>query len=141
MIGKLCKYMFGVIRVLMKCTTTFCILLSPIILFVAVEKTYTTGNIMLFPNSILAFIFVASLLLYSDRGRPQVLAEVGGHDLFTSLAQLEILWQNDIKVVGVMERLIKRMDRASNALKMYVFYNCCVTRNVKRCSSFAETSM
>ncbi len=96
---------------------------------------------MWFLKSVFACIFAASLLLYSYRGRPQVLAEVGGHDLFTSLAQLEILWQNDIKMVAVMERLVERMDRASNALKMYVFCNYCIIRSVKRFSSFAEASM
>ena len=74
----------------------------------------------MFLSSIFACIFAASFLLCSDKGNHRVLAQDGGHDLFTALTQLEILWQNDIKIVGVMEKLVKRMDRASNALKMYV---------------------
>merc|ERR1712223_297310 len=47
-------------------------------------------------------------------------ASVGGHDLFTSLAQLEVLWTNEMKVVDLMENAIKKMESASNALKGYV---------------------
>ena len=46
-------------------------------------------------------------------------ASVGGHDLFTSLAQLEVLWKNEMKVVDLMENAIKKMESASNALKEY----------------------
>ena len=44
-------------------------------------------------------------------------ATVGGHDLFTSLAQLEVLWKNEMQVVNVMENAIEKMEKATNALK------------------------
>lgn len=46
-------------------------------------------------------------------------ASVGGHDLFTSLAQLEVLWQNEMEVVKAMEGAISKMDAAQKALKEY----------------------
>ena len=46
-----------------------------------------------------------------------VFAEVGGHDLFTSLAQLEILWHNEIKIVNLMEEMIMKMERAKRSLR------------------------
>ena len=47
-----------------------------------------------------------------------VLAGYGGQDLFTSLAQLEVLWHNEIKVVKQMEETIQKMETALDALKM-----------------------
>ena len=46
-----------------------------------------------------------------------VIADVGGHDLFTSLAQLEVLWHNDREMVSVMEDAIGKMESATQALK------------------------
>ena len=43
-------------------------------------------------------------------------AEVGGHDLFTSLAQLEVLWKNEMKVVQVMQDTLEKLDKAKAAL-------------------------
>jgi hypothetical protein len=34
-----------------------------------------------------------------------VMGKIGGHDLFASLAQLEILWHNEIDTIVVMERI------------------------------------
>lgn len=73
---------------------------------------------MLHQNRIISYICIASLLLCNDNWVYQVLGEVGGHDLFTSLAQLEVLWHNEIKVVSLMERIIKKMDSAPSALKL-----------------------
>ena len=47
-----------------------------------------------------------------------VFGDVGGHDLFTSLTQLEILWHNEIKVVGLMEKMIQKMSRTPKAIKV-----------------------
>ena len=58
---------------------------------------------------ILSFLFIAKTTI--------VFANVGGHDLFTSLAQLEVLWQNDREVVTVMEDAIRKMESATQALK------------------------
>ena len=46
-----------------------------------------------------------------------VMADVGGHDLFTSLAQLEVLWRNEMEVIQIMENAIGQMERASQVLK------------------------
>ena len=44
-------------------------------------------------------------------------ADVGGHDLFTSLAQLEVLWHNEMEMIQVMENAIIKMEQASKAMK------------------------
>ena len=59
--------------------------------------------------------FILSLLFISKT--KIVIADVGGHDLFTSLAQLEVLWHNDREVVSVMEDAIGKMESATQALK------------------------
>ena len=47
-----------------------------------------------------------------------VKSHVGGHDLFTSLAQLEVLWFNELETIKVMERAIINMEKATKSLKM-----------------------
>lgn len=44
-------------------------------------------------------------------------AAFGGHDLFTSLAQLQVLWQNDQEVVKDMEKMIPKLDKAKKSLE------------------------
>jgi hypothetical protein len=44
-------------------------------------------------------------------------ADFGGHDLFTSLAQLEVLWKNEREVVEDMKDIIKKLDRAKTSLE------------------------
>jgi len=63
---------------------------------------------------ILAFFIILTTLTWHAN------ATVGGHDLFTSLAQLEVLWKNEMQVVDVMENAIKKMESATNILKDYV---------------------
>ena len=46
-----------------------------------------------------------------------VKSHVGGHDLFTSLAQLEVLWFNELETIKVMERAIINMEKATKLLK------------------------
>ena len=46
-----------------------------------------------------------------------VKSDVGGHDLFTSLAQLEVLWYNEIEIIKVMERAITNMEKATKSLQ------------------------
>lgn len=46
-----------------------------------------------------------------------VKSHVGGHDLFTSLAQLEVLWFNELETIKVMERAIINMEKATKSLK------------------------
>jgi hypothetical protein len=48
---------------------------------------------------------------------PNVAADFGGHDLFTSLAQLEVLWKNEREVVEDMKDIIKKLDRAKKSLE------------------------
>jgi len=44
-------------------------------------------------------------------------AAFGGHDLFTSLAQLEVLWHNEREVVKDMQNIIKKLDKAKKSLE------------------------
>ena len=48
---------------------------------------------------------------------PSCEADFGGHDLFTSLAQLQVLWQNDQEVVKDMENIILKLDKAKKSLE------------------------
>ena len=60
--------------------------------------------------------FVVACILIATFSLP-VNASVGGHDLFTSLAQLEVLWKNEMQIINTMEDAIRKMETASNALK------------------------
>ena len=73
---------------------------------------------MALQKGIFTYICIYSLLIFSDTGKNLVLAEYGGQDLFTSLAQLEVLWHNDIKVVNQMEDMISKMEKVLPVLKM-----------------------
>ena len=66
---------------------------------------------------LLSFILALNCLSVFDISSMVVRAEHGGQDLFTSLAQLEELWKNDIKVVQQMEDTIRKMETAVSALK------------------------
>ena len=46
-----------------------------------------------------------------------VKSDLGGHDLFTSLAQLEVLWFNELESIKVMERAILNMEKATKSLQ------------------------
>ena len=63
------------------------------------------------------FVFAFNLQSILDNRLGIVKAELGGQDLFTSLAQLEVLWHNDIKVVQQMEEVIRKMEIAINTFK------------------------
>ena len=63
------------------------------------------------------FVFAFNLQSILDNRLGIVQAEHGGQDLFTSLAQLEVLWHNDIKVVQQMEEVIRKMEIAINTFK------------------------
>lgn len=58
------------------------------------------------------YLVLVSILAISS----QSYADVGGHDLFTSLAQLEVLWQNEMEVVQVMQDTLNKLDKAKAAL-------------------------
>jgi len=74
---------------------------------------------MNFQRHALAVFFKYSLLfMLIDKKSNIVVAEFGGQDLFTSLAQLEVLWQNERKVVQQMENTIEKMETALQSLKM-----------------------
>ena len=45
---------------------------------------------------------------------------IGGHDLYTSLAQLETLWRNEINVVKIMEELSQKLENNINIMKDYI---------------------
>ena len=66
---------------------------------------------------LISFIFALNCISMFDISSMVVRAEHGGQDLFTSLAQLEVLWKNDIKVVKEMEEAIRKMETAVTALK------------------------
>jgi hypothetical protein len=50
----------------------------------------------------------------------QSMCDFGGHDLFTSLAQLEVLWHNDRQIVKDMEALLGKNDNLTQTMKRYV---------------------
>lgn len=62
------------------------------------------------------WVIVSVLFYYTDKV-PVAHGAFGGHDLFTSLAQLEVLWHNDRQVVKDMENTIKKLDKVKKALE------------------------
>ena len=65
-----------------------------------------------------AFVIYFMIISLSTNEKKFTVALFGGQDLFTSLAQLEVLWQNDIKVVKQMTETIDKMEKALGALKL-----------------------
>jgi len=53
-------------------------------------------------------IILAFLLFFSFNVIKATSFGFGGHDLFTSLAQLEVLWKNDRQIVSKMQAAIER---------------------------------
>ena len=60
---------------------------------------------------------VSKILLFLNLCVKVSVADVGGHDLFTSLAQLEVLWHNEMEIVKVMKDTIEKLHKASSALE------------------------
>ena len=69
-------------------------------------------------HSLTVFYKCSMLFMLIVKKSNIVVAEFGGQDLFTSLAQLEVLWQNERKVVQQMENTIEKMETALLSLKM-----------------------
>ncbi len=57
-------------------------------------------------------------LIWSLITPPLAKCDFGGHDLFTSLAQLEQLWKNELEIVPKMEKALDVNETVSGALKM-----------------------
>eukprot|EP00095_Tigriopus_kingsejongensis_P006819 maker-scaffold82_size396747-snap-gene-1.16 protein:Tk06819 transcript:maker-scaffold82_size396747-snap-gene-1.16-mRNA-1 annotation:"hypothetical protein DAPPUDRAFT_308081" len=51
---------------------------------------------------------------------PYILAGYGGHDLFTSLAQLEVLWKNDQEIVKQIADVLDVNQNLTQPLKKYI---------------------
>ena len=68
-------------------------------------------------HSLTVFYKCSMLFMLIVKKSNIVVAEFGGQDLFTSLAQLEVLWQNERKVVQQMESTIEKMETALHSLK------------------------
>ena len=51
---------------------------------------------------------------------PESSSDFGGHDLFTSLAQLEVLWHNEVEVVQKMRDSLGLEDKMDEALRGYL---------------------
>ena len=69
-------------------------------------------------NALAVFCKCSLLFMLIIKKTNIVVAEHGGQDLFTSLAQLEVLWQNERTVVQQMEGTIEKMETALQSLKM-----------------------
>ncbi len=50
--------------------------------------------------------FLLIFIILSDSNI--MVSGIGGHDLFASLAQLEIVWENEKGTISVMERIAKK---------------------------------
>ena len=61
------------------------------------------------------YIHVISCLLLLALPPPS-LSDFGGHDLFTSLAQLEVLWHNEREIVSQMEGMLEVNENITKAL-------------------------
>ncbi len=81
------------------------------------EKKHLTYWKLKMKSLIFVTFFVVLLILPEN-----VRSDFGGHDLFTSLAQLEVLWHNDREVVKEMENTIVKLERAKKSLERQVFF-------------------
>ena len=73
---------------------------------------------MLFHKGNFLLICTCIIIVSLNNEKNLVIALFGGQDLFTSLAQLEVLWQNDKIVVRQMEETIIKIEKALGALKL-----------------------
>ncbi len=60
------------------------------------------------------------------------LCDYGGHDLFTSLAQLGELWRDEREVVRDIRTAMERMEEMKEVLQRYVIGRR-VTRDYEQC--------
>ena len=63
-----------------------------------------------FVIKVLLLLTALSATLNSARGA------YGGHDLFTSLAQLKVLWHNELEVVDFMKSIQTENKNLTNAI-------------------------
>ena len=82
------------------------------------RNTLLNTDIMVFQTRYFTSIFTLTILFSFNNEKNLVLAVFGGQDLFTSLVQLEVLWQNDKIVVNQMEDTITKMEKAVGVLKL-----------------------
>ena len=73
---------------------------------------------MLLLENMCMYLLIAWCTFFGNPKFNSATGDVGGHSLFTSLAQLEILWYDEIRVVRLMERLSKKLNITQNPLKM-----------------------
>ena len=62
--------------------------------------------------------YISSLLYYVVIGC--ALGYYGGHELFSSLYQLETLWRKEIKMINIIEKIINESKRGHIPLERYV---------------------
>ena len=68
-------------------------------------------------NSCVTFLIV-SWISYTFNVLFKSSVNGAGHELFASLLELEILWQNDIEVINVMERVVHKWEDSPNVFKL-----------------------
>ena len=64
-------------------------------------------------NSLIFILFV-----FSEIRKYGVMGSVGGHALFASLAQLKVLWQNEIMAAQLLEKIVGKCHNPPTAVKM-----------------------
>ena len=59
-------------------------------------------------NIIISFINV--YILSSYECITASLVGIGGHELFSSLAQVKLLWYNELETVQILEKIVDKLD-------------------------------
>ena len=61
---------------------------------------------------------VSCILLLDIHILPKIIVNGSNHDLFASLFELEMIWENELEVVEVMERVVRKWIDVPKEFKM-----------------------
>ena len=68
-------------------------------------------------NYIWLWIF-SCIVLIDIHILPKMIVKGSNHDLFASLFELEMIWENELEVVEVLERVVRKWKGAPKEFKM-----------------------
>ena len=63
-------------------------------------------------------VWIFSLFVVDDFKLYVALGNVGGHALFASMSQLEVLWQNEIIIAQMLETMLEKFTNPPTSVSM-----------------------
>ena len=61
---------------------------------------------------------ITCILLLDINILPKIIVNGSSHDLFASLFELEMIWENELEVVEVLERVVRKWKDVPKEFKM-----------------------